>query len=228
MNQRPMAVIQEAILAAETMMKGALPLSVKPDVALFDHSNRRYPVSRYHSRIQKAWLSAVLGCPTALDIFESFGIPSPKTFLGFGVRFIELVLTIFGAKIVCPFLIIAAKLTFVGMDAFATDRIYRLLTFIHDHPPLYLFIACTLIVQRMFNAAGIKLFDILLDHPARGETGCGAFHGFLHQSDPFQILFLACTLFFADFAFCITLLQNAYRCCRENPLMALTTGSSLS
>jgi hypothetical protein len=82
------------------------------------------------------YLFAFLGCPTALDIFESFGIPSPKTFLGFGVRFFELVLTIFGAKIVCPFLIIADSLTFVRIDAFAANWIYRLLTFIHDKPPL--------------------------------------------------------------------------------------------
>jgi hypothetical protein len=71
-----------------------------------------------------------------LDIFESFGIPSPKAFFGFGVRFIEFVLTVLGAKIVCPVLIIAAKPAFVRMDAFAANRIDRLLIFVHDNPPL--------------------------------------------------------------------------------------------
>jgi hypothetical protein len=123
--------------AYETMMKGALPLPVEHDVAFCDHSHTPYPVQDIIPREDAIWrsarLSAVLGCPTALDIFESFCIPSPKPFFGFGVRFIEFVLTVLGAKIVCPFLIIAAKPTFVRMDAFAANRIYRLLTFIHDN-----------------------------------------------------------------------------------------------
>ena len=126
--------------ASETMMKGALPLSVEHDVAFCDHRHRRYPVQDIIPREDAVWrslrLSAVLGCSAALDIFESFGIPSPKPFSGFGVRFIEFVLTIFGAKIVCPLLIVAVKPTFVGMDAFAANRIYRWLIFMHDNPPL--------------------------------------------------------------------------------------------
>jgi hypothetical protein len=38
-----------------------------------------------------------------------------------------------------------------------------------------------LIFQGIFNAAGIELFDVLLDHPARGETGGRAFNDFLHM-----------------------------------------------